>query len=106
MSGSDTQQAKVKAYLYSLPGKRGIDIPEAQFDALHAAASGETLPVWGRHPTPEQMQYLHDNELHHPAKVKELYGNLQHPDVPGVKVSEYPAWEQAYSVVKDHGKPS
>lgn len=95
--------AQVKAHLMSLPGKRGLDIPEDAWDRIHSAALGETHPVWGDRPTPQQMQHLYDNNLHEPEQVKEFFGGLNHPHVPGIKVNEYPAWEQAYSTYKEHG---
>lgn len=105
MSGSDTTVQKLKAFLMAKKGKRGIDIPAEQYDQLHEMAAGETLPVWGRYPTPEQMQHLHDNKLQS-DQIKDFYGNMNHPHVPGIKVNEYQDWAKAYTVYRQHGRRS
>src|ERR1700752_2570767 len=102
MSGADTLQAKARAYMLSLPGKRGIDIPEEVFDRIHNAANGITQQIWGRPPSPMQLQYLYDQGHHTPDKIREVYDSLEHPGASGVTVGEYPEWSDAYDVYKQH----
>ncbi len=93
---------KAKQFIQSMPGKRGIDIPEDIYDRIFNAASGVTQQVWGRHPTPEQMQWLHDNGHHTPDMVKDQFGNLPHPHADGLTVAEYPKYADAYQTMKKH----
>lgn len=102
MAGDGKLTYRVKEFLRSLPGKRGIDIPETDYDRIHEAASGITQSVWGRYPTPEMMQHMYDNGIHHPESIKAWFGKMPHPHAPSVTVDEYPAWSQAYEVHRQH----
>lgn len=102
MSGGDTLQNKARIYVEGLPGKRGKDIPEELYDRIFSAASGITQQIWGRPPTPHQMQYLFDNGHHTPDKVKDAYGSLPHPHADGLTVGEYPQYLDAYEHYKKH----
>lgn len=103
MSGSDTQTYKFRQFLLSLPGKRGIDIPEDKFDAIHQVASGITQPLWGRPPTPHQMQHLYDTGAHSPEAIHDAFAKLPHPHASNVQVGEYDAWKAAHSAFTQHG---
>jgi hypothetical protein len=90
--------------LMALPGKRGIDIPEEVFDKIHKHASAETLGVWGRHPTPHQLQALHDQGLHEPHQIKEAFGQMPHPHAEGISVADYTRWSSAKDSWDHHSK--
>jgi hypothetical protein len=97
---------RVRQYLMGLPGKRGIDIPEARYDHLFNIAAGITQPIWGMFPTPEHMQHLHDHDLDTAEKQHSgLFGQFKHPRARSLTVSEYQSWKQAHQVVKMHGAP-
>jgi hypothetical protein len=102
MSGADTLRMKAKNFVAGLPGKRGIDIPAAFFDRIHAAAVGVTQPIWGRNPTPHQLQHLYDQGLHTADQIQEAYGDLPHPHADGCTVAEYPRYLQAYHAYREH----
>ncbi len=102
MSGSDQFRYKVKQGLMAMPGKRGIDIPEDEWDRIHEAASGITLGVWGMHPTPHQMQALYEGGHTTPEAVNEVFGQMPHPHSPDITVSQYPSWAKAYEVHENH----
>ena len=103
MSGQDTNAYKFRQFLMSLPGKRGIDIPEDKFDAIHQVAEGITQPLWGRPPTPHQMQHLYDSGAHDPQAIHDAFAELDHPHAPGLKVGEYQSWKDAHHAFKSHG---
>jgi hypothetical protein len=94
----------VRAVMMTWPGKRGIDIPADVFDQIHEHASGATLPVWGRHPTPEQLQHLYDNGHHDAQSIHSFYADMPHPHADGLKVGEYGKWKQAATTWKQHTK--
>jgi hypothetical protein len=96
MSGADTLKHRAKNYVAGLPGKRGIDIPEDTYDRIFSAARGVTQPIWGRDPTPHQIQHLYDQGLHSTDQIQQAYGNLPHPHAQGLTVSEYPQYAEAY----------
>jgi hypothetical protein len=103
VSGSDTQAYKFRQFLLSLPGKRGLDIPEDTFDKIHQVASGITQPLWGRPPTPQQMQHLFDTGAHDPQAIHDAFAGLDHPHAAGLKVGEYEQWKGAHQAFKAHG---
>lgn len=103
MSGQDTNTYKFRQFLMGLPGKRGIDIPEDTFDKIHAVASGITQPLWGRPPTPHQMQHLYDNGAHDPQAIHDAFAGLDHPHAPNIKVGEYEQWKAAHQAFTTHG---
>lgn len=82
--------------LNELPGKRGVDIPEEIFDQIHKHASAATLGVWGRHPTPHQLQALHDQGLHEQHQIQEAFDQMPHPHAEGMSVGDYRGWSKAY----------
>lgn len=92
----------VEEALNQLPGKRGIDIPEAQFDQIHKHASAATLGVWGRHPTPHQIQALFDQGLTEGHQIQGAFDQLPHPHAEGMTVGEYRGWSDAYQHFKQH----
>lgn len=96
---------KVEQILMSWPGKRGIDIPEEVFDRIHPVATGITMKVWGRYPTPHQLQYLHDNQLHHPDDIHRVYDQMPHPHADGMTVGEFQHWSKAYSTFNQYNHP-
>lgn len=100
--GQNHMRYRAKQFIQSMPGKRGTDIPEDLYDRIFNSASGITQQVWGRHPTPEQMQWLHDNGHHTPDAIKEHLGNLEHPHAQGISVSEYTKYEDAFKTYKEH----
>lgn len=102
MSGAETLAFRAKQFLQGMPGKKGIDIPEDIHEAIYNAASGITHQIWGRPPTPEQMQWLYDNGHHTPDKIQEQFGKLEHPYASGLLVSEYPDYADAYHVYQRH----
>jgi hypothetical protein len=102
MSGRDTFAYRVRQYLMSLPGKRGIDIPEARFDQIHQAASAITQATWGQPPTPQQLQYLHEHTDGTEAQIHAHYGGLEHPQAKGISVAQYGQWKAAYHAWNEH----
>lgn len=84
--------------------KRGKDIPADLYDRLLAAASGVTLPIWGRYPTPEQLQWLHDNGHHDPIQIEQAFNALPHPHAPGMTIGEYRDWSHAHQTYEEHRK--
>ena len=72
------------AWYLGLPGKRGIDIPEHIYDRIAPVANGITLPLWGRPASPEQLQWLHDNEVTEPEDIHKAFNGLPHPHAPSV----------------------
>lgn len=103
MSGADTTAYKFRTFLMSLPGKRGLDIPEEKFDAIHSVASGITQQLWGRPPTPHQIQHLYDTGAHTPEAIHGAYAALPHPHAPSIAVGEYDQWKSALQMYKLHG---
>ncbi len=103
MSGFDTTQAKVRRAIMQRPGKRGLDIPEETYDRIFDVASGITMPVWGRPPTPEQMQWLHDSGAHTPDKIHAAFSALPHPHAPTVRLGEYQSFQHALETYHEHG---
>jgi hypothetical protein len=99
-----TQQEKQKAMSWwlKLPGKRGVDIPEGEYDKVYPVAAGITLGVWGRQPHPRQMQWLHDQGITEPADVHAAFAGLPHPGAPNVTVGEYPQYAKAYQTYQEH----
>lgn len=102
MSGADTTLQKAKRYVDALPGKRGVDIPPDIYDRIFQAASGVSHQIWGRHPTPHQLQYLFDNGHHTPDAIHAVFGGLPHPHADGLTVAEYPQYLSAYDVYRKH----
>ena len=103
MSGADTTAFKFRQFLLSLPGKRGLDIPEDTFDKIHQVASGITQPLWGRPPTPHQIQHLYDTGAHSPEAIHDAFAKLPHPGAPNIQVGEYDQWKAAHQAFKQHG---
>lgn len=103
MSGRDTRKYQIKQYIESLPGKRGVDIPDSVHKRIVQAAMGVTMPLWGRPPTPHQIQWLHDNGMTTYQQVQQAFGNLPHPHVDGMTVAQYQAWKQAHDTYKKSG---
>jgi hypothetical protein len=102
VSGADQLGVRVRQYLESLPGKRGRDIPEDVYDAIHHVASGITMPLWGRPPTPQQMQHLYDTGTHDPQGIHDAFGGLPHPHAPNLKVGEYQSYQRAHEEYRKH----
>lgn len=100
IGGAAHVRFKAKQFVQSLPGKRGTDIPTDLYDRIFNAASGVTQQIWGRHPTPEQMQWLHDNGHHTPDVIHDQIGKLPHPHADGITVSEYPKYLDAFETYK------
>lgn len=90
--------------LDAMPGKRGKDIPADIFDKIHPHACAATLGVWGRHPTPEQFQALHDQGLHEPHQIHDAFSQMPHPHADGLTVGEYPQWQKAMKSWHQHTK--
>ncbi len=82
-------QKEVEAFLNSLPGKRGVDIPADIFDIIAPAAHGFAKKIWGTSASPHQLQYLYENGHHQPSQVDDAFSALPHPLAPSVKVGEY-----------------
>jgi len=89
MSTKIPTEAEIKAVMFSLPGKRGVDIPEDIFDKIAPIAHSTSNQIWGSNATPHQLQALHDGGHHEPQQVKDAFGALPHPLAPDVTVSEY-----------------
>src|SRR5258708_11904387 len=107
MSGHDTLDQYAKRYVAGLPGKpvsRSGDIPDTLWHDIFHAANGITQTVWGRYPTPQMLQHLHDQGHHTPDAVHQAFGAMPHPHAPGLQVSEYPHYKKAYQSFKSHGK--
>lgn len=81
---------------------RGRDIPAPLYDGIFHVASGITQTMWGQPPTPEQMQFMHDQGIHEPAQVKAHYDTYPHPSAPHMNVGQYEAYKRAYEVYRDH----
>lgn len=107
MSGADTIKHRARRFVQEMPGRRvskGGQIPDELWHTLMQSAQGVTLPVWGRHPTPEQIQWLYDSGYHEPHQVREAFGQLPHPHAPGLKVDEYPEFRDTYKMYVEHNK--
>lgn len=102
MSGRDTISFRAKQFFERLPGKRGVDIPEDVYDRIYPVARGITEQIWGRPPTPRQLQELYDNDLTHPDQIRQAYGALPHPFAKGLTVAEYQRYLEAYQVYREH----
>lgn len=96
------QKQRAMAWYLGLPGKRGIDIPEHIYDRIAPVANGITLPLWGRPAAPEQLQWLHDNEITEPEDIHKAFNGLPHPHAPSVSVGEFPSYAHAMSVFEEH----
>lgn len=90
------------AWYLGLPGKRGIDIPEHIYDRIAPVANGITLPLWGRPAAPEQLQWLHDNEVTEPEDIHKAFNGLPHPHAPSVTVGEFPSYAHAMQTFEEH----
>ena len=102
MTGADSERRKFKRWLDSQPGHRGRDIPEHLFDAMYPVANGITQQIWGREPTFQQMQQLHDMGAHDPQAIHAAFGSLPHPHAPNLKVDEYSSYANAFQVYQQH----
>lgn len=102
MSGADTERQKFKRWLDSQPGHRGRDIPEHIFDQIYPVANGITQQIWGRPPTFQQMQDLHDAGAHTPQAIHAMYEALPHPHAPALAVGEYGAYANALQTYQQH----
>jgi hypothetical protein len=102
VSGADTFRHRLRQYLYGLPGKRGIDIPEQRFDQIHQHASAITQPVWGQPPTPHQLQHLHDHTDGSAEQIQGAFGHLPHPSAKGLTLGEYQQWKAAHQAWQQH----
>lgn len=101
MTLSRQKRQQAMGWWLNLPGKRGVDIPEETYDRIYSVGNGITMPLWGRPILPEQMQYLHDNDLTQPSQIHAAFGELPHPHAPNVKVSEYPDYVHAMKAHED-----
>jgi len=88
-------EKEIEGFLMSLPGKRGIDIPEEIFDKIQPVAQGMAMQVWGRPIEPQQLQDLYVGGHHQPEQVKQVLGGLPHPHAPSVSVGEYQKFSAA-----------
>ena len=104
MTGKMPTKEAVEAYLQSLPGKRGIDIPEDQYDKMFTVANGITQQVWGGYPLPHQMQDLWDAGATTPERIHAMFGALPHPLAPSVSVDDYQQYSQAKQLFSKHQK--
>lgn len=86
----------------ALPGKRGIDIPVDVYDRMMTTAMGVTMPLWGRRPTPHQMQALYDAGMTEPEQIHAAFNDLPHPRAPSLKVGEYGHWKDAQQAWTKH----
>lgn len=102
MSGADTFKARYRTWRLARGGNRGLDIPERDYDRIFPVAAGITLPLWGRHPTPEQMIHLARNTDGSPAAIHAAYGGLPHPHAPSLTVDQYSSYHHALTVHKTH----
>jgi len=98
------EEAQAKSWLNSQPGQRGRDIPTQFYDQMYHAASGITVPLWGRPPSYGQMQKLWDEKATTPEKIKNMYDQMPHPKAPNVKVGDYGDYQQALQVFNEHSK--
>lgn len=104
MALTRAEKQRVSQWFQELPGKRGVDVPEHEYDRIFAVASGITLPLWGRPPSPQQMQHLWDNKITDPSAIHAAFGALPHPHAPNVSVSDFPAYAQAFKAHEEHSK--
>ena len=93
---------EVEAHMFTWPGKRGEDIPEHVFDKIHPVANGITQQIWGRGPTPFQLQHLYDNGHHTPEAIHDAYGQMPHPHSPSTSVAEYEGYSKALELFQKH----
>ena len=96
--------AAARSYLNAQPGQRGRDIPSQFYDAMYSSASGITVPLWGKGPTPQQMQALWDAKATTPEQIKAHYDRMPHPKAPNVRVGDYPDYQQALRTFNEHHK--
>jgi hypothetical protein len=89
---SRLERQKISEWYLQLPIH---DIPPDRFHAISSVANGITMPLWGRPALPEQIAYLHRENLTEPAQIHQAFGNLQHPHAPNVRVSEYQSYVHA-----------
>lgn len=93
---------EIQEWIEKQPGKRGKDIPAPIYDRIFHAAHAITRPVWGRVPTPQQMQWLYQNGHHTPDQIHSAFESLPHPHVPNSTVGDYKDWKRAYQTYKEH----
>ena len=99
---SADERRRIHAELMKLPGKKGIDIPADLHDRIRDVATGITMPLWGRPPTPQQMQWLHDQGAHEPAQIHAAFASLPHPHAPSLSVGDYQKYASALKTYKQH----
>jgi hypothetical protein len=87
------QKQQISAWYLKLPIH---GIPPERLHAIQTVANGITMPLWGRPALPEQIAYLHQNDLVHPQQIHQAFGDLPHPHAPNVKVSQYQDYVHAY----------
>ena len=104
MALTRAEKQAASAWFQQLPGKRGADIEPELYDRIYRVASGITLPLWGRPPSPQQMQWLHDQGAHEPAAIHAAFNDLPHPMAPNVTVGQFPAYAQAFKAHEQHSK--
>lgn len=102
MTLSAKEQAIARSWLDSLPGRRGVDIPEDEYDTIYHVGNGITLPMWGRPILPHQIAALHEMGATTPQAIHQALGALPHPNAPNVSVNDYPAYVQAYQTWSEH----
>jgi len=102
MSLSSSEKRAAMEWWLRLPAKRGIDIPAERFDKIQQIANGVTLPIWGRPALPDQLQFLHDNDLTEPGQIHDAFSQLPHPHAPNVTVAQYPDYVAALKEHDDH----
>lgn len=99
---TSAEKAQALAYLNAQPGQRGRDIPTQHYDAMWSAASGITVPLWGRGPTPQQMQALWDRKATTPEQIKAHFDQMPHPKAPNVRVGDYADYQQALRTFQEN----
>jgi hypothetical protein len=106
MTLTPRERKQVDAFIQSLPGKRGIDVPADIHDVITTVGNGIARPLWGRGLSPEQIQWLFDNGKHTPSDIHDAMGQLPHPHAPNLKISEYQQYAAAHRVFTEHQQQS
>jgi hypothetical protein len=87
------ERQQISAWYLNLPIH---DIPAERFHSIQAVANGITMPLWGRPALPDQIAYLHRENLVEPQQIHQAFGELPHPHAPNVQVKDYADYTHAY----------
>lgn len=101
MTLSAAERLKVAAYVNRLPDRH---IPPEDHAKIRAVADSIAYPIWGRGASPEQIAYLHQNDLTEPSQIHAAFSAQPHPHAPNLSVGDYPQYVAAFQTYRQHSK--